>query len=142
MTICSSLPSIALDSRSYNDNQSSSILSISDGQSNNNSSKLNLIASGNHYSPTSNTTYSIRTLNSIPGSKSPNDNLRITNSINNKLVILSFDDNRIGDFTYAKSILDKYGFKATFFIICGKTSDRGSYELAGHSCDAKGWHGY
>jgi peptidoglycan/xylan/chitin deacetylase (PgdA/CDA1 family) len=126
MTICSSLPSIALDSRSYNDNQSSSILSISDGQSNNNSSKLNLIASGNHYSPTSNTTYSIRTLNSIPGSKSPNDNLRITNSINNKLVILSFDDNRIGDFTYAKSILDKYGFKATFFIICGKTSDRGA----------------
>jgi peptidoglycan/xylan/chitin deacetylase (PgdA/CDA1 family) len=85
-----------------------------------------LISNGNHYSPTSNTPYSIRALNSIPGSKSTNDNLRITNSINNKLVILSFDDNRIGDFTYAKSILDKYGFKATLFIICGKTSDRGA----------------
>jgi peptidoglycan/xylan/chitin deacetylase (PgdA/CDA1 family) len=32
---------------------------------------------------------------------------------NNKVVILSFDDNRKGDFIYAKPILDKYGFKAT-----------------------------
>ncbi len=39
---------------------------------------------------------------------------------NNKVVVLSFDDNRIGDFTYAKPILDKYGFKATFFVICGR----------------------
>ncbi|MGA9154825.1 MAG: polysaccharide deacetylase family protein [Candidatus Nitrosopolaris sp.] len=127
--IGSSLPIIALNSPnfllSHNDNRSSSIPSISDGQSNNNSNKSNLIASGNHYSSTPNTHY-IRTLNSIPGSKSTNDNLRITNSINNKLVILSFDDNRKGDFTYAKSILDKYGFKATLFIICGKTSDRGA----------------
>jgi peptidoglycan/xylan/chitin deacetylase (PgdA/CDA1 family) len=44
---------------------------------------------------------------------------------NTKVVILSFDDNRKGDFTYAKPILDKYGFKATFFIICGKTTDKG-----------------
>ena len=45
---------------------------------------------------------------------------------NNKVVVLSFDDNRIGDFTYAKPILDKYGFKATFFVICGKTTDSGA----------------
>jgi peptidoglycan/xylan/chitin deacetylase (PgdA/CDA1 family) len=45
---------------------------------------------------------------------------------NTKVVILSFDDNRKGDFTYAKPILDKYGFKATFFIICGKTTDKGA----------------
>jgi peptidoglycan/xylan/chitin deacetylase (PgdA/CDA1 family) len=45
---------------------------------------------------------------------------------NNKVVILSFDDNRKGDFIYAKPILDKYGFKATFFIICGKTTDKGA----------------
>src|SRR5262249_55217887 len=38
-----------------------------------------------------------------------------------------FDDlHRKGDFIYAKPILDKYGFKATFFIICGKTTDRGA----------------
>jgi len=39
------------------------------------------------------------------------------NIANSKVVILSFDDNRKGNFTYAKPILDKYGFKATFFII-------------------------
>ena len=43
-----------------------------------------------------------------------------------KIIILGFDDNRKGDFTYAKPILDKYGFKATFFIICGKTTDKGA----------------
>jgi peptidoglycan/xylan/chitin deacetylase (PgdA/CDA1 family) len=48
------------------------------------------------------------------------------NNANTKVVILSFDDNRRGDFTYAKPILDKYGFKATFFIICGKTTDKGA----------------
>jgi peptidoglycan/xylan/chitin deacetylase (PgdA/CDA1 family) len=48
------------------------------------------------------------------------------NTTNTKVVILSFDDNRKGDFTYAKPILDKYGFKATFFIICGKTTDKGA----------------
>ena len=58
-----------------------------------------------------------------------------------KAVILSFDDNKEGDFTYAKPILDKYGFKATFFVICGKTG-RGVYELARNSRFAKGWHGY
>jgi hypothetical protein len=74
MIIGSSFPSIALNtSNSYNDNRSSSIPSVS-----------------NQYSPTSATPYSIRTLNSIPGSKSTNDNLRITNTSNNKLVILSF----------------------------------------------------
>ena len=40
----------------------------------------------------------------------------------NKILVLSFDDNRKGDFTYGKPILDKYGFKATFFIICGGCS--------------------
>lgn len=44
----------------------------------------------------------------------------------NKIVMLTFDDNRIGDTTYAKPILDKYGFKATFFVICNKTTDKGA----------------
>ena len=59
-----------------------------------------------------------------------NSQLSSTSSSNNiantKVVILSFDDNRKGDITYAKPILDKYGFKATFFVICGKTTDRGA----------------
>jgi hypothetical protein len=49
--------------------------------------KSNLIVDANHHSSTSNTHY-IRTLNSIPSSKSTNDNLRITNSINNPKLIV------------------------------------------------------
>jgi peptidoglycan/xylan/chitin deacetylase (PgdA/CDA1 family) len=37
---------------------------------------------------------------------------------NNKLVIINFDDSHESDYTYAKPILDKYGFKATFFEVC------------------------
>ena len=66
----------------------------------------------------------------IPLANSIGNNIGGNNSSHNsstsKVVILSFDDNRKGDFTYAKPILDKYGFKATFFVICGKTSDMGA----------------
>jgi peptidoglycan/xylan/chitin deacetylase (PgdA/CDA1 family) len=55
-----------------------------------------------------------------------NAGITSSSTTNNKVVILSFDDNRKGDFTYAKPILDKYGFKATFFVICGKTTDSGA----------------
>ena len=58
-------------------------------------------------------------------SVSSNSILKSNDKSNNNKVVLSFDDNRIGDFTYAKPILDKYGFKATFFVICGKTTDSG-----------------
>ncbi len=54
---------------------------------------------------------------------SANNNIANNSS---KIIILGFDDNRKGDFTYAKPILNKYGFKATFFIICGKTTDKGA----------------
>lgn len=35
-----------------------------------------------------------------------------------KMVILSFDDSTLGQYTMARPILDKYGFKATFFTVC------------------------
>ncbi len=62
--------------------------------------------------------------NSIGGNNSWNN--VIHNSNTTKVVILSFDDNRKGDFTYGKPILDKYGFKATFFIICNKVNGKGA----------------
>jgi peptidoglycan/xylan/chitin deacetylase (PgdA/CDA1 family) len=37
---------------------------------------------------------------------------------NDKIVILNFDDGRRTQFTHAKPILDKYGFKATHYIVC------------------------
>lgn len=40
------------------------------------------------------------------------------NSIPTKAVILTFDDNWKSQFTNARPILDKYSFKATFFVIC------------------------
>ena len=40
------------------------------------------------------------------------------NTAVNKEVILNFDDGYKSQYTNAKSILDKYGYKATFYIIC------------------------
>jgi len=45
----------------------------------------------------------------------------------NKIIILNFDDSYKSQFTYAKPILDKYGFKATFFHVCNWI-DSGSEE--------------
>jgi peptidoglycan/xylan/chitin deacetylase (PgdA/CDA1 family) len=47
------------------------------------------------------------------------------NNIGNKLAIINFDDGYKSQYTNAKPILDKYGFKASFFIVCnfvGKTA--------------------
>src|ERR1051325_5655843 len=49
--------------------------------------------------------------NSIPTSSSSTTN-------SNEVVILNFYDDDISQFTNAKPILDKYGFKVTFFIVC------------------------
>ena len=35
-----------------------------------------------------------------------------------KIVILNFDDGLKSQFTNAKPILDKYGFKVTFYVVC------------------------
>ena len=47
------------------------------------------------------------------------------NSNLNKFVVINFDDGYRSQFTAAKPVLDKYGFKASFFIVCnfvGKTA--------------------
>ena len=44
--------------------------------------------------------------------------LPVQTPANNKFVIINFDDSHESDYTYAKPILDKYGFKATFFEVC------------------------
>ena len=52
-------------------------------------------------------------------------NMSGTNSSSTKLAIINFDDGYKSQFTNAKPILDKYGFKASFFIVCnflGKTA--------------------
>ena len=51
-----------------------------------------------------------------------NDNEREKNKKNdhenNRFVILTFDGGYKGHFTSVKPILDKYGFKATFYVVC------------------------
>jgi peptidoglycan/xylan/chitin deacetylase (PgdA/CDA1 family) len=47
------------------------------------------------------------------------------NSVNSKAVILTFDDGSKGQYTNAKPILDKYGYKATFDIICNDVGENG-----------------
>jgi hypothetical protein len=46
-----------------------------------------------------------------------------SNNLNNnltKVVILTFGDGYQSQFTYAKPVLDKYGFKGNFFVTCNK----------------------
>src|SRR4051812_39849342 len=50
---------------------------------------------------------------------SSNSSSQSSNDHNNsKVVIINFDDSHKSQYTYAKPILDKYGFKATFFEVC------------------------
>ncbi|MGA9151656.1 MAG: polysaccharide deacetylase family protein [Candidatus Nitrosopolaris sp.] len=45
--------------------------------------------------------------------------VKLTYNTVKKVVMITFDDGQKSQFIYAKPILDKYGFKASFFIICG-----------------------
>jgi hypothetical protein len=44
-----------------------------------------------------------------------------------KAVILNFDDGRKSQYTQAKPILDKYGFKATFYAVCNYLDNKKGY---------------
>jgi peptidoglycan/xylan/chitin deacetylase (PgdA/CDA1 family) len=50
-----------------------------------------------------------------------------TNGFYDKVVILNFDDGRKSQFTQAKPILDKYGFKATFYVVCNYIGKKDGY---------------
>jgi peptidoglycan/xylan/chitin deacetylase (PgdA/CDA1 family) len=66
---------------------------------------------------------------SSSSSSSPSSTQSMKSSSNNhgKVVIINFDDSHESDYTYAKPILDKYGFKVTFFEVCNWV-EAGYYE--------------
>jgi peptidoglycan/xylan/chitin deacetylase (PgdA/CDA1 family) len=47
-----------------------------------------------------------------------------------KVVILNFYDDEKDQFINAKPILDKYGFKVTFFIVCSWTSSNNTDRMS------------
>ena len=56
--------------------------------------------------------------NTHSSSSNSNTTSQSASSNNAKVVIINFDDSHKNQYTYAKPILDKYGFKATFFEVC------------------------
>jgi Polysaccharide deacetylase len=95
------LPNIQLPF--YEESQNSTITRASNSNNNNDNS----IASVSTY-PNRNTNSSSSTITSQSKSNNNND----------KFMIINFDDSHESEYTYAKPILDKYGFKATFFEVC------------------------
>ena len=51
-----------------------------------------------------------------PSATSGGNISRVVNS-DNMVIMIGFDDGRKGQITYAKPILDKYGFKVSFFVV-------------------------
>jgi peptidoglycan/xylan/chitin deacetylase (PgdA/CDA1 family) len=67
-----------------------------------------------------------------------------------KAAIITFDDGMLSQYTYGKPILDKYNFKATFYIICNsvdkenrmnwnniRTLEEEGHEIGSHSMNHK-----
>jgi peptidoglycan/xylan/chitin deacetylase (PgdA/CDA1 family) len=61
---------------------------------------------------------------SASSSSVPNND-SINSANNNKVVILNFDDAYDSQYTNAKPILDKYGYKATYYIVCNYVGNSG-----------------
>jgi peptidoglycan/xylan/chitin deacetylase (PgdA/CDA1 family) len=69
---------------------------------------------------------SINNSNSRQDARTPDKEF---SSVIEKAVIIIFDRGYKSQFTNAKPILDKYGFKASFFIICSFVEGEGYYKL-------------
>ena len=65
----------------------------------------------------------------ISGNDTMSENQSSSTEVQNAVIIL-FDRGYKSQFTLAKPILDKYGFKASFFVICSFIDGRGYYKLS------------
>jgi peptidoglycan/xylan/chitin deacetylase (PgdA/CDA1 family) len=106
-------PTTAFGQESYLSNQSPSSSFLSQDQ------KSNSMIADYSLSPST----GVNGGGGIGSSSSSNSVSNGYSNINNnnntsKLVFLNFDDGFQSQYTYAKPILDKYGFKASFFVVC------------------------
>ena len=76
--------------------------------------------SDNYYNSSSNDLTDLTRFNITNANDTKSDDTRGSNSRANigRVVIINFDDSYKSQYILAKPILDKYGFKATFFAVC------------------------
>ena len=112
---------------------------------------------------TNNTNTSNLTASNGPLISNGSDTINKNNATNNiktktsvttpkKLVVLAFDDSLKSQYIFAKPILDKYGFKGTFFTVCNyvgrnndskmnwtqiKTLQKGGHDIESHTMNHK-----
>ena len=112
----SAFPNMALSkSSSHNNNKPSSHVPLLTnggiaGNSSSGASNLN----GFHNQSSSSSLYSAPP----PSASTLGGNISKGVSSSNKVVMIGFDDGWKSQITYAKPILDKYGLKASFFVVC------------------------
>ena len=112
----SSFPNMALSkSSSHNNNKPSShVPLLSNGGIAGNSGIGASNLSGFHNQSSSTSLYSAPP----PSASTLGGNISKGVSSSNKVVMIGFDDGWKSQITYAKPILDKYGLKASFFVVC------------------------
>jgi len=112
----SSFPNIALSKSSLHNNNkpSSHVPLLSNGGISGNSSSGSSNLNGFHNQSSSTSLYSAPP----PSASTLGGNISKGVSSSNKVVMIGFDDGWKSQITYAKPILDKYGLKASFFVVC------------------------
>ncbi len=134
-------PLISNSSATINKNNTTNnqnALSIKNSTSNLTASNGPLISNSSATINKNNTTNNIKTKTSVTTPK--------------KLVVLTFDDSLKSQYIFAKPILDKYGFKGTFFTVCNyvgrnndskmnwtqiKTLQKGGHDIESHTMNHK-----
>jgi peptidoglycan/xylan/chitin deacetylase (PgdA/CDA1 family) len=128
--------STIINKNNSTNNQNAS--SIKNTSSNHTASIGPLISNGSTIINKNNSTNNIKTNTSVSTPK--------------KLVVLAFDDSLKSQYIFAKPILDKYGFKGTFFTVCNyvgrnndskmnwtqiKTLQKGGHDIESHTMNHK-----
>lgn len=118
----SAFPNMALSKSSSNNNNkhSSQVPLLSNGGISGNSGVGASNLNGFHNQSSSTSLYSAPP----PSASTLGGNISNGVSSSKKVVMIGFDDGWKSQITYAKPILDKYGLKASFFVVCNYVNSR------------------